>query len=121
MVEEKVFGTGKRMRVNKMRAMSIAGFCTFAKLTHETFLQYEKQEEYSEVCKRIRIITFMQKFEGAAADLLNHAIIARELGLADKTELSGPGGGPIATTEIDYDQLSVEVLDAILKARKQNE
>ena len=38
-----------------------------------------------------------QKFEGASADLLNPNIIARDLGLADKSELTGAGGGAIET------------------------
>lgn len=38
-----------------------------------------------------------QKFEGAAADLFNPNIIARDLGLADKSELTGKDGGPIET------------------------
>jgi hypothetical protein len=40
-------------------------------------------------------------------------------------EMSGPGGGPIHThvtkDDIDYDNLSTEVLDAILKARKKSD
>ena len=49
-----------------------------------------------------------QKFEGAAAELLNPNIIARDLGLADRSEHSGPGGGPIRT--LDLSKLSDEAL-----------
>ena len=43
-------------------------------------------------------IIYNQKFTGAAADLLNPNIIARELGLADKqqNEHTGVDGKPIA-------------------------
>jgi hypothetical protein len=84
--EEKVFSNGKRVKVNKMRAMTIAGFCIFAHISRDTFNQYEKEKEYSDVCAKIKEIIYTQKLEGAAADLLNPVIIARELGLADKNE-----------------------------------
>ena len=47
-----------------------------------------------------------QKFVGAAADFLNASIISRDLGLADKREISGPNGGPIeeVTTEMTPEQ-----------------
>ena len=45
--EQKVFGTGVRMKVPKMRAMTIQGFCLFANMTYTTWQEYEKQEGYS--------------------------------------------------------------------------
>ena len=36
-----------------------------------------------------------RSLSGAAADMLNANIIARDLGLSDKSELTGKGGGPI--------------------------
>jgi len=87
--EEKVFGTGLRMSVNKLRAMTITGFCNHAHISRDTFNQYEKEEAYSDICATIKSIIYQQKLEGAAADLLNPSIIAREIGLAEKTEFSG--------------------------------
>src|SRR4051794_37310232 len=86
LIEEKVFANGKRMKVKKMRAMTQQEFCLFARICRDTFNQYEKEKEYSDICGRIRDIFYTQKVQGAAADLLNHAIIARETGLADKVE-----------------------------------
>lgn len=91
LVEEKVFGSGARMKVSKMRAMTLQEFCLFAKMARDTFNQYEKEEEYSDICSRIRDLFFTQKFQGAAADLLNQAIVSRELGLADKTDVTTNG------------------------------
>ena len=85
--EKKVFGTGYSATVDKMRAMSISAFCNYADISRDTFNEYEKQNDFSEVCKRIKQIIYQQKFEGAAADLLNPSIVAREIGLADKTEV----------------------------------
>jgi len=84
--EEKVFGTGIRMEVNKMRAMTIRGFCLHAGISSQTFDNYNNQDEYRDVTTRIKDIIYVYKFEGAAAGLLDVNIIARELGLSDKVE-----------------------------------
>jgi hypothetical protein len=84
--ELKVFGTGVKMKVPKMRAMTIQGFCLFANMDITTFYEYEKDEAYSKIITCVRNLFYSQKIEGAAADLLNPNIIARELGLVDKTE-----------------------------------
>ena len=86
--ETKVFGTGIRMKVPKMRAMTIQGFCLFANMYHSTFQEYEKHKDYSAITTRVRELFYSQKLEGAAADLLNPNIIARELGLSDKTDVN---------------------------------
>lgn len=82
--EQKVFGSGLRMTVNKMRAMSQKAFCIFAQISYKTFDNYNDNEAYLHITARIKDIIFTQKFEGSAADLLNANIIARELGLAEK-------------------------------------
>jgi hypothetical protein len=87
--EQKVFGSGKRMTVDKMRAMTIVGFCNYAQIERSTYENYEKDEEYFRICVRIKDMIYQQKLEGAAADLLNPSIIAREIGLSDKSEVSG--------------------------------
>lgn len=82
--EDKVFGSGLRMSVGKVRAMTIRGFCVFAHISTETFRNYEASEDFFGITSRIRDVIYTQKFEGAAAGLLETNIIARELGLADK-------------------------------------
>lgn len=67
----------------KMRAMTIMGFSIFAGFTSSTFSDYAKRAEFANVCSAIKEITTTQKFEGAAADLLNASIIALDLGLKD--------------------------------------
>lgn len=73
----------------KIRAMTEAGLCFFLDIGTSTLHDYKKREDFSEVIAKIERVIFTQKFEGAAADLLNANIISRELGLADKQELSG--------------------------------
>lgn len=83
--------------VAKMRAMTITGLCLFLDISFEAWSQYRKRKGFVEVCTQAEAVIYSQKFAGAAADLLNANIIARDLGLRDKTEteVSGPGGTPI--------------------------
>lgn len=55
---------------------------------------------FSDICTRVREIIYEQKFTGAAAGLLNPMIIARDLSLRDKSEVSGPNGGPLQIQQI---------------------
>lgn len=79
----------------KMRAMTLDGLTIFLDIGTQTWYDYKAKEGFSEVTSKIERIIRDQKFSGAAADLLNANIIARDLGLADKSELSGPNGGKI--------------------------
>ena len=86
-----------------MRAMTIKGLCIYWGVN--TFylndfignLNLEKKEDkdFSQVISTIKEIIETQKFEGASAGLLNPNIIARDLGLTDKKELSGSVENPL--------------------------
>ena len=102
-------GEAKLTQVPKMRAMTIGGLCIFLDITFETWTQYRKKEGFSEVSTRVEEIIRTQKFEGAAADLLNHAIIARDLGLADKQEHTGNDGKPISIQDVNDMPLNEKV------------
>lgn len=99
-------GDSKVEAVPKLRAMTISGLCIFLDIGRRTWDDYRARSDYSPVCERAEEIIRTQKFEGAAADLLNHAIIARDLGLADKSELTGKDGGPIETREMTAKELA---------------
>jgi hypothetical protein len=70
----------------KMRAMTITGLCRFLHINHDTWSNYRKNKDYVGVIMRAEDVIRDQKFSGAAADLLNPNIIARDLGLVDKQE-----------------------------------
>jgi len=80
-------GIGKTMMVPKMRAMTITGLCNFLDISFPTWKDYKSKPDFSDICARVENIIYQQKLEGAAADMLNHAIIARELGLTEKKEV----------------------------------
>lgn len=86
--------------VAKMRAMTIDGICIFLDITTTTWHDWRTKEDFSGVIAKAETIIRSQKFAGAAADLLNANIIARDLGLADKRDLSSSDGTmtPMPTT-----------------------
>lgn len=82
-------GENKVEYLPKMRAMTIDGLCLFLDIGLQTWANYRTREDFVEVVTRAETVIRTQKFAGAAADLLNPNIIARDLGLADKREHSG--------------------------------
>lgn len=81
----------------KMRAMTISGLCIHLEIDEQTWRNYGQREDFLGIVSKVENIIRTQKFEGAAAGLLSASIIARELGLADRQEVSGPNGGPVQT------------------------
>jgi hypothetical protein len=94
-------GVNKIEAVPKMRAMTIGGICLFLGITQTTWIEWRKQNDFSEVISWADAIIRDQKFTGAAADLLNPNIIARDLGLADKSEITGKDGSPLIPRIVD--------------------
>jgi len=93
-------GVTKHEPEARMRAMTLDGLCTFLDIARRTWDEYRGRADYLPVVTRVESIIRDQKFSGAAADLLNANIIARDLGLSDKSELTGANGGPIETKEL---------------------
>jgi len=81
----------------KMRAMTVSGLCIFLDISPKTWAEYRDRKDFTPITSRVDEIIRTQKFQGAAADLLNPNIIARDLGLADKSELTGKDGAPLTT------------------------
>ena len=86
--ETKLFsfqGEVKSGKAPHIRAMTQAGLCAFLNIGVSTWHDYKKKEEFSEVTSLIESVMYEQKFSGAAAGMLNANIIARDLGLVDKS------------------------------------
>ena len=83
-------------KVPKMRAMTLEGLCIFLDIDRKTFDNYCAKDDFFPITSHIRDIIYEQKFTGAAANLLNGNIIARDLGLKEKTELTGKDGKPVS-------------------------
>jgi len=96
--------------VCKMRAMTIDGLCVYLNITKETWRDYRSKPVFSDVVSKVDDIIREQKLTGAAADLLNANIIARDLGLRDVKDVS---------VKRDTSDLSDEELDREIKVRQQ--
>jgi hypothetical protein len=75
-----------------MRAMTLSGLCFYLNCNEAYFRIFKSQlpkdeEDFNTVIEAIEKTIYNQKFQGAAANLLNANIIARDLGLADKSEV----------------------------------
>lgn len=88
-------GEAKHEPVAKMRAMTLSSLCIFLDISFQTWQNYKERKDFVDIVSRVEEIVRTQKFQGAAADLLNPNIIARDLGLSEKSELTGANGGPI--------------------------
>lgn len=109
-------GVATHVPTAKMRAMTIAGLCLFLDISQQAWSEYKSRDGFGEVTKQVDDTIRTQKFAGAAADLLNANIIARDLGLSDKTELTGANGGPITTQELSDTESARRVAFLLAKA-----
>lgn len=105
--EEKIAqfqGEFVRDTVEKMRAMTISGLCIFLNITTTTWKEWRtSRDDLSAVINMVDDIIRTQKFEGASANLLNANIIARDLGLSDKSEVTGADGAPLMPDSITFE------------------
>lgn len=101
----------------KMRAMTIGGLCIFLDIGRRTWDEYRSREDFLPIVTRVEEIIRDQKFTGAAADMLNPNIIARDLGLADKSERDHKSSdGSMTPKALDLSRLPDAVLQEIVKA-----
>lgn len=104
--EDKPFnyqGTVVTNTVAKMRAMTIGGLCIFLDICETTWANYKDKDGFLGVITRAERIIRDQKFSGAAADLLNPNIIARDLGLKDESKRELTGGYKLVLSQDDLD------------------
>tara|TARA_A100000171_G_scaffold4204_2_gene3458 strand:- start:17684 stop:18187 length:504 start_codon:yes stop_codon:yes gene_type:complete len=94
--------------IPKMRAMTIGGLCIFLDISEDTWREHRTREGFSGVTTRVEAIIRDQKFSGAAADLLNPNIIARDLGLKDMTatEHSGSIDSVSSLSDADLERIA---------------
>lgn len=84
--------------VPKPRAPSIVALCKFLGIHRHTWQNYRKSDEFDLVCEEVEGLMDAYKFENAAAGLMNSAIIIRDLGLTDKSEVSNS----VTVTHVNY-------------------
>lgn len=95
--EEKVAqykGRFVRTWVEKPRAMTVIGCCTFLGIHQPRWVEWSKSDRpgFADVIHWAQNSFYEQKFSYAAADILNASIIQRDLGLKDRTDVSNEDG-----------------------------
>jgi hypothetical protein len=108
-------GTATHEPIAKMRAMTLHGLCLFLDIDVNTWRLYAGREDFIHVTRAVELAIREQKFTGAAADLLNANIIARDLGLADKSEHTGADGKDLVPAS-DRD-LARAIIDILRSAK----
>lgn len=98
----------RHVEVSKMRAFTMHGLCSYLGVNTVYFNHFEtdikdkkteKAEGFRKVITCIREVIYNQKFTGAAAGFLNPNIIARDLGLIDKSESTNTQKIVVKTSE----------------------
>lgn len=111
--------------VARMRAMTVSGLCMFLDICVQTWHNWKKGNDkgFVEVCMRAEQAIYNQKFMGASADLLNANIIARDLGLRDKSELDHKSSDGTMTPKpaIDASKLSDAALAELMNAKRSDD
>jgi hypothetical protein len=83
---------GSTMDVPTSTPFSIQSFCLYADISDETFANYISNEnpykDFFGITTRIKNIIESQQFEGATVGVYNPNIIARKLGLVDRTDIT---------------------------------
>ena len=86
---------GDIIQVPTLAPLTLVGFCLFAETSMDKFVEYEKKEDFRNICTCIREAIRRNKFEGASVGAFNHAIIARDLGLSEKVQMQGEGNAQL--------------------------
>lgn len=108
-------GQATLIEIPKMRAMTLGGLCIFLDISRGTWNEWRNVDDFSEVLTRVEEIIRDQKFSGAAAELLNPNIIARDLGLADSSNIDHRSGDGSMSPK------SITVTDPIEAAKQYQE
>jgi hypothetical protein len=117
LTEAKPFAYQGEVRIEhvaRMRAMTVGGLCLFLDIGRSTFAAYRARQRFAEVAQKIDDVIRTQKFEGAAADLFNAAIVQRELALTDKTD---PPAAPEAVAALPDEVLDARIARLIAETR----
>jgi hypothetical protein len=85
---------GTQISADVPRPYSLYGLCLYMGITQQTFLNYcsdEKYKDFFDIFTRIRETIRDQKLSGAMAGNYNGNIVAKDLGLGDKLDITSKG------------------------------
>jgi len=101
------------------RPFTMQGLCSYLDCSTGYFRTFkatqDQKKDFLAIITRIEETVYQQKFENAAIGVYNQNIIARDLGLVEKSESKVEA--KLDTEQIDYSQLSESALEEIANAR----
>jgi hypothetical protein len=103
-------------KIPKPRIFTVQGMCLFLNINRDSWYQWAKEDRYSDTVKAINNIIFEQKYSGAAVDIFNSGLVARDLGLRDITAIDHTSSDGSMSPNIDVSKLSPQVMDELLQA-----
>lgn len=100
--------------VPKRRPWTKNGLELYLGISVQSWKNWSQDEKFAEVVARVNKALYDQKISGAMSGFFNASVVMRVLGIADKTEVSGPDGGPIETESkvLDLSKLTDDQLAA---------
>lgn len=103
---------GQTISVPCERPLTLTGFCRFAEISRESFYNYGRQPEYSDIVARIREYIEADQLRGAMIGMYESTIVSRVLRLADRKDITTNGQnlqppGPVVTVTIDEAAASI--------------
>lgn len=104
---------GKVIKIPTDRPYTIEGLCVYLGINMQTFSNYGDRQDFLGVVTHIREIIRQNQLEGAMVEAYSPNIVARLLGLSEKTELTGKDGGDLV-----INVRSEESKDALNKLRE---
>ena len=103
--------TGDIVQVPRERPISFIGFenCLYKNAIISQLRTYEQNDndsykEYLPIITRIKAFIYEDKADGATVGIFNSSIVARELGLSDKSDVETTIKGKLQVTEVSYEQ-----------------
>ena len=81
-----------KTELDKMRMPTIEGLSVFIGMSKNSWYQYAKRPKYQHVTQWVDAVIWDWRITGAAAGVLDPALISRLLGLAEKRDLTSSDG-----------------------------
>ena len=93
-------GKTKKKKLPHPRMPTIVGLCLHIGTTETSWGNWRNsgpahREDLAPVIARVEAVIRSDKMEGAAAEMYSTALVMRDLGMTDKTAITGPDDGPI--------------------------
>jgi len=113
----RVLSDGSIIPVPTERPLTLSSFAVFAGIIPETFREYEKLDEFSVVCARVRARIESDQLEGAMCEQYNPTIASRVLHLADRQDVTTNGKDIQQVPAISFtvDEAAASIIQSIGK------